>query len=103
MSEKKPKKYMRGNAKEKQFASGDPLINFSFNINKFLSQHEGGVADLADEDGWVQCVMAPKRETDQYGNTHSMWLNEWKPDPDWTPSAGRPSPSAPEDDDSAPF
>ena len=100
--EKKEKKYIRGNAKEKTFDSGSPLINFSFNINKFLSQHEGGVADYADENGWVQGTMAAKKETDQYGNTHMMTLNEFKPDPNWKPKAGNAPVANPSVDD-APF
>ena len=100
--EKKPKKYVRGNAKEKVFESGSPILNLSFNVHKFLSGQDGGVMDYADENGWVQISAGAKREIDQYGNSHATWLNEFKPDPNWKPKAGNdPVPNP--DDTPAPF
>ena len=67
------KKYVRGSAKEKVFDNGSKLINFSINIkDEALTKH-------ANPDGWVQLVMSSKREVDQYGNSHYIYLNEFKP------------------------
>ena len=41
--------------------------------------------------------------TDQYGNTHAMKLNSWKPDPNWKSNAGSPAADAPEEKEDAPF
>ena len=96
------KRYVRGNCKEKKFDSGSPLLNLSFNVNKFLSKQDGSVSDYADENGWVQITVTAKREIDQYGNSHAIHLNEFKPDKNWRPKTGNdPVPNP--DDSPAPF
>ena len=98
------KKYVRGNCKEVTFNNGGSLINVSFNVNEFLSGvGENKVAECADEKGWVKITVAPKREVDQYGNTHSAYLNEYKPDPNYQSKAGNPPVDAPVDVDDTPF
>lgn len=67
-----PKKYVRGSAKEKVFENGSKLLNFSININ------DKQIVDHA-KDGWVQLVISEKREVDQYGNSHYIYLNEFQP------------------------
>ena len=94
---KKEKRYVRGNAKEKVFDSGSPLLNLSFNIHKFMSQQDGGVEAYADDKGWVQITVGAKREIDQYGNSHAIWLNEWVKDPNWKPKTGNDPVPNPDD------
>lgn len=65
----KTKTFMRGGAKKVSTQYGD-LINFGLNIEQ--------LKELADEKGWVNLTMGARRETDQYGNTHSIWLNDYK-------------------------
>jgi len=97
------KKYVRGNSKEVTFDNGGSLINLSFNVNDFLSgDGQQNIADFADDKGWVKITVAPKREVDQYGNTHSLYLNEYRPDPNYQSQAGNPPVASPEGDD-APF
>lgn len=67
------KTYVKGSAKKIEFDNGGSIINLSFNVNN-LSEH-------ADEKGWVRLVCSERRSTDDFGNTHSCYLNEWKPDP----------------------
>lgn len=69
---------MRGGAKKVSTQYGE-LINFGLNIEQ--------LKEVADEKGWVNLTMGARRETDQYGNTHSIWLNDYK------------KPEATEDDD----
>lgn len=41
------------------------------------------VADLVpNERGYCNVIVAPMRNgEDQYGNTHTVWIDDWKPDP----------------------
>jgi len=100
------KKYVRGNAKEISFDNGGDILNLSFNIYDFLSgvDNKGHkISEFADENGWVKITAGRKREVDQYGNTHSLSLNEWKPDEDWKSKAGNPPAAAPVEDEEPPF
>lgn len=100
MSDYKEKRFVRGNVKEKQFAEGSPLYNISINIDKFLSKEDGAIAQFADDSGWVQLtIQAKKGGKDQYGNTHSISLNEWKPDENFQPKVGNDAPASPADDE----
>ena len=66
------KVYARGNASEHVFENGSSLVNFSINLED-LKQY-------SDEKGWINLVIQAKRETDQFGNTHAVTVNTWKPD-----------------------
>ncbi len=65
--------YTRGSAKEHVFDNGSSLVNFSLNIEN--------LKEKANEDGWIQLVMTARQEVDQYGNTHLVYFNDFKPKP----------------------
>ena len=46
-----------------------------------------------NENGWVNVVVGQRRSVSQYGDTHSIWVDDWKPEqkPGNT-SAGNPVP-----------
>lgn len=48
------------------------FFNISFNLEK-LQQY-------ANEKGYVNIVMSPRKEIWQYWDTHYFTLNEWKPE-----------------------
>jgi|TARA_R100000231_G_scaffold40384_1_gene35225 hypothetical protein len=51
------------------------LVNFSIQLDK--------LNDFAFEMNgkkYVKLSMGKKKEVDQYGKTHSIWIDEWKPD-----------------------
>ena len=76
------KTYLRGSVREKTFDNGSSLVNFSINVTDFISgQSNKSILDYADEKGWVQLTMSSKKEIDSYGNTHSIFINEFKPKP----------------------
>lgn len=76
------KVYVKGSAKKIQFDNGS-LMKVSFNINDFAKKGESfdSVKDVANEKGWVNILIKEKREVDDYGNTHYIELDTWKPDP----------------------
>ena len=65
----------------------------------------------ANAAGYINLDIVPRRETDAYGNTHSVVLNDWKPDaskPKDAPAAKRDTadvkqPTPPESDSDVPF
>jgi hypothetical protein len=102
MNEKK--RWLRGNSRIKNFDGGGYIINFSFNIKDMLSGKDDRghpIEEFADADGWVNFSQSPKKETDQFGNVQSFWLNEFKPDPQF--AKPKPEASSPESDDDVPF
>jgi len=38
---------------------------------------------VPNEKGWCNLIVAKRREMDKYGNTHTVYIN------DWTPQSGR--------------
>ncbi|ANS03062.1 hypothetical protein [uncultured Mediterranean phage uvDeep1-CGR2-KM23-C896] len=51
------------------------LVNFSIQLdrlNDFAFEMNGKK--------YVKLSMGRKKEVDQYGKTHSIWIDEWKPD-----------------------
>lgn len=34
----------------------------------------------ANEKGYVNILVGEMREADKYGNTHTVWIDDWKPD-----------------------
>lgn len=68
------KKYV-GNGKKKEFSNGGHLINISLKY-----------ADLTpNEKGYVNLVVGAKKENDQWGNTHAVWVNDFVPTPKSAP------------------
>ena len=72
-----PKTYAVGiSAKQKTFSSGTSIIKLGVNVKKFvafLNEH-------VNEAGYVNLGVSERREVGQYGETHSVWLDTWKPD-----------------------
>jgi hypothetical protein len=85
------KTYARGSSKEHVFNNGSAVINFSLNYEN--------LGELVDEKGWIQLTMAPRKEVDPYGNTHVVYLNEFKPDASKKVEAAKSTPDKDEDGD----
>mgnify|MGYP003652977729 CR=1 FL=1 len=47
-------------------------MNVSVNLEK--------LQEFVNEKGYVNMVVSPRKEVGQYGETHSVTLNDWKPD-----------------------
>lgn len=70
---KKPRKYIKGSAKEPEFSRdrGDII-----NIDIYVPELE----DFVNEAGYAKITIYRRREIDDYGNTHYMFQNEFIPD-----------------------
>ena len=87
--------------REKVFDNGGSLINAAFKVSE-LQEH-------ADENGWVNLVIAKRREVSEKGATHYAYKSEYQrqnsqPQQEMapTPSQQQPTPN-PIDDDDLPF
>lgn len=65
MSQNKNKIYVKGNAKE---IGTFGTIQASINVNQ--------LQEYADQKGYVKVLIQKKRETDQYGNTHFIVIDQ---------------------------
>lgn len=83
------KTYVKCSAKEHTFQDGGKILKLSFSVAeliKFAEQHK-------NEKGYLNLIVAARREPGQYGDTHCVSLDTWKP------KAG----SAPKDSSKVPF
>jgi hypothetical protein len=65
----------KSKAKVQKTTFGD-ILKLGFHaetLAAFCKQHQ-------NEAGYINLDIVPRRETDAYGNTHSVVLNDWKPD-----------------------
>ena len=84
--------------REKVFDNGGSLINAAFKVSE-LQEH-------ADENGWVNLVIAKRREVSEKGATHYAYKSEYQRQNSKqqqemapTPSQQQPTPNPIEDDD----
>lgn len=66
----------KSSAKEIHFErSGKTILKLNFKVQDliaFLGQHK-------NEKGYITFGVSPRREVSQYGDTHCVWLDTWKP------------------------
>lgn len=72
MSNKSTRNWIKGSARSVKFANGGEIINLSLNLDELNK--------LPNNKGYIQISIATKEETDQYGNTHSVYENDFKPE-----------------------
>ena len=68
------KVYIRGSAQEKQFANGGSVINFSVSLDQLK---ELTTFTTKNGDTRVNLSITKRREADQYGNTHSVYYDDY--------------------------
>jgi len=83
-STKKSKNYIKGSAKQVIFDNGGDLINVDLKLEDLQK--------IANERGYVRIVVAPLRSTDSYGNTHSIYENDFVPKKQAEGDVPRPKP-----------
>jgi len=69
------------NKDRKYVGNGKKVGNYDMiNISVKKSQLEGNWFEYKGEH-YVKLTIGSLKETDQYGKTHSVWINDYKPDP----------------------
>lgn len=77
--------YAPASAKKVTFQSGKSILKIGINVEKFkdfLDTHRNAK-------GYINLGISERKETSRYGETHTVWLDTWKPDA--TKAAPRPS------------
>lgn len=64
--------YIKGSARMFKFQNGGEVLNLSLKLED--------MAAIANERGYVNMTVAVRRETDDYGNTHLVYENTFKPE-----------------------
>lgn len=88
-------------AKQVKFNNGNSIMKLSISVKKmieFLNAH-------ANEKGYVNLGVSERREVNEHGDTHCVWLDTWKPTPrgDGAPAKTTPANKPPTDEDFPPF
>jgi hypothetical protein len=73
VSKSTKKNYIRGSAKQVEFADGGVLINVDLNLQDLNSLP-------VSERGYVRVTIAKRTSPDTYGNTHYVFENQFVPD-----------------------
>ena len=72
------KTYINGiSAKQVTFESGKSILKLNINVAKLIEQ----LPSLANEKGYVNLGVSERKEKGKFGETHSVWLDTWKPTP----------------------
>ncbi len=95
------------NAKEFKFRDGGSIIKISMQASTFAEWAKQNQNDA----GYINLVVSARRETGKFGETHSVTLDTWKPDPNRqrsaNPPANSPAPTStdgpPPEEDDVPF
>jgi len=99
--ETEQKIYAPMSAKQITFqSSGKTIIKLGINVAKFkawLDQH-------VNDKGYVNMGISARKETSQYGETHTCWLDTWKPEAQRSePRNVKAAPATKEQGDDVPF
>ena len=75
-----------GTAKEKTFDDGGSIVDIMLSLDGMKEHFEnyGFITDKGMHK--IKLILSKRREEDQYGNTHYITLNTWKPESRETPS-----------------
>ena len=103
MNERKQKVYVpKSKAKSQQTTFGD-VIKLGFHADSliaFIKEHQ-------NDRGYINLDVVPRREVDQYGNSHSVQLNDWTPNKDGqqaaAPAKAKPASEPQQDTSEIPF
>ena len=80
-----------GSAKKKDFQDGGSLINIMLSLDG-MAEHFKNYGFTTDQGKKkIKLILSERREIDQYGNSHYVTVDTWKPD-------SAPAPVVAEDD-----
>ena len=105
------RKIFIGTGKKKEFSNGGSIINASICIDDLL-QHVNEFQTVSNGNGkkYLRLNIGSRKEADNYGNTHYIQIDTWKPEPQQggnfqtnQPQASQPAPQQNFDDEEIPF
>ncbi len=78
----------------KSYVGGATAKNGNFGAYTDISFNRSDLEEMMNalnEKGWVNLRMQERKEPSRFGQTHSIYINDWKPDPNYQQ---QPSPHA---------
>ena len=69
-----------GNGKEKVFDDGGSVINATITLDEFKQYFKEYGFTTKQGKKMLKIIIGKRREPDQYGKTHWITLDQWKPD-----------------------
>lgn len=72
-------------------------LRVSIKVDSFIEQ----IKSIANEKGYANLEIQPRKEKGKYGETHYCKVDDWKPDPNY--KKAEPTPPEPEEDKDLPF
>ena len=72
------KVFLKCSAKERTFANGGSVINIGVKADDLIAFAK----THANARGYVNLTVSPRRTAGQYGDTHSVALDDWQPTTD---------------------
>ena len=87
-----------GTGKEKVFSDGGSVINVTLSLDGMKQWFEeyGFTTDAGKKK--LGLVVQRRREPDQYGHTHNLMINTYKPEQSHRPEENQKAESGPEED-----
>ena len=67
--------YLKCIAKHRTFSSGGSVINLGFKAEEMIAF----CREHANQGGYINLIIAERREVGKYGDTHSVCLDTWQP------------------------
>ena len=75
-----------GTAKKKEFDDGGSIINIMLSLDG-MGEHFKNYGFITDKGMHkIKLIVSERREEDQFGNTHYVTIDTWKPTANETPS-----------------
>ncbi len=77
-----------GNGKRRTFDNGGEIISITITLDGLKKYFDlyGFTTDAGKKK--IRLDVAKRREPDKFGNTHTVTVNTWKPDPEQKPKQG---------------
>lgn len=95
-----PKTYVpKTSAKEIKFPPGGSMLKLGFHVDtliEFVRKH-------ANDRGYINFGVTSRRQVSEHGETHSVWLDTWKPKAAGQSSPKPPTNAKPPEEDDVPF
>ena len=69
-----------GNGREKNFNNGGSIINVTVDLDTLIREFDNYGFTTEQGKRKVKLIVGQRREIDQYGNSHHITIDTWKPD-----------------------
>jgi|TARA_R110000824_G_scaffold88190_3_gene216960 hypothetical protein len=80
-------------AKKVEFSNGGSLLRLGFHAETLIAwlQEQAETGEHVNARGYLSLVVSERRQPSEYGDTHSVSLDTWKPKTDPQPGTAGPS------------